>query len=379
MPSTTARRLPKTPSPDAGPDVRRVRQRLLKWYDAHHRRLPWRAEPGVAPKPYRVLVSEAMLQQTQVATVVPYFGRFMDALPTVRDLAGADEQAVLRLWQGLGYYRRARSLHAAAKVIVCDHGGVIPDNVADLLKLPGVGRYSAGAIASIAYGTRAPILDGNVARVLARLTLIEQPIDAPDTRKTLWRLAEELVPASRPGDFNQALMELGALICTKANPTCDACPLSGQCQARVVDRVASVPVPAKRKAPTLVHHHVIVMERAGRFLFEQRPATGLWANMWQLPTAEDLPAKANTSELSAWAADRSGLVLSDTQHVVAFTHQTTHRTIRFNVWHGLVTSGRLRRGAGRWRRLDQLNDLPLANPQRKAVAVLIKEDPQQHG
>ncbi|MEZ6191711.1 MAG: A/G-specific adenine glycosylase [Phycisphaerales bacterium] len=213
--------------PDADPRVGKVRQRLLKWYDAHRRHLPWRADKSETPNPYHVLVSEAMLQQTQVATVIPYFNRFIEALPTVDDLAAADEQAVLRLWQGLGYYRRARNLHAAAKAIQQEHGGKVPDTIEALLKLPGVGRYTAGAIASIAYGRPAPILDGNVARVLARLFLIEQPVDAPKTRNTLWQLAEQLVPDKRAGDFNQAVMELGALVCTKVNPSCEACPLSG--------------------------------------------------------------------------------------------------------------------------------------------------------
>ena len=168
---------------DAGPRATSIRRRLLAWYDKHQRVMPWRARKGRTPNPYHVLVSEAMLQQTQVATVIPYFNRFMDALPTLRDLAEAEEQQVLRLWQGLGYYRRARNLHAAAKLILRDHGGQVPDTVEALLKLPGVGRYTAGAIASIAHNRPAPILDGNVARVLARLFLIEQAIDEPTTRK----------------------------------------------------------------------------------------------------------------------------------------------------------------------------------------------------
>ena len=212
MPRARTKFIATAPPPDAGPRAARVRRRLLAWYDKNQRPMPWRALKGRTPNPYHVLVSEAMLQQTQVVTVVPYFQRFVGAMPTVCDLASAKEQEVLRLWQGLGYYRRARNLHAAARVIVRDHGGQVPDTVEALLNLPGIGRYTAGAIASIAYGRAAPILDGNVARVFARLFLIEQPVDAPETRKTLWRLAEELVPPKRPGDFNQAVMELGALV-----------------------------------------------------------------------------------------------------------------------------------------------------------------------
>ncbi len=348
-----------------------VRRRLLNWFDKARRDLPWRARPGQTPNPYHALVSEAMLQQTQVATVIPYFGRFIVECPTVRDLAEADEQAVLRLWQGLGYYRRARNLHAAAKAIVSVHGGRVPDNVAELLKLPGVGRYTAGAIASIAYNTRAPILDGNVARVLSRLCLIDTPTDATPTQKKLWAIAAGLVPKGRPGDFNQAMMELGALVCTKANPTCDACPLSKQCKAFEADRVADVPVPAKRKAPVQVDHHILAVYRRGRVLFEQRPATGLWSNMWQLPTAEDLNDAAGPATLQDWLQSRTGLTLTDPTRTDTFTHQTTHRTIRFHLWRSTATAGRLRPRAGTWRSLNAIDDLPLPNPQRKAVTLLI--------
>jgi A/G-specific adenine glycosylase len=366
---------PTTALPDRLSDLsaitKTIRRRLLAWYDSHHRDLPWRVKPSETPDPYCVLVSEAMLQQTQVATVLPYYVRFIEAFPTVRDLAGADEQAVLRLWQGLGYYRRARNLHAAARVIVDDHGAVVPGHVGDLLSLPGVGRYTAGAIASIAYGRAAPILDGNVARVLSRLFLINQPVDAHDTRKTLWRLAEELVPSRRPGDFNQAVMELGALVCTKANPSCSKCPLSSDCVALRDDRVAEVPVPAKRKTPLTAHHHIIAIERRGRFLFEKRPTKGLWSNMWQIPTSEDLSAKVKPAALRAWTDSRFGLSTDELKDIGSFTHQTTHRTIEFHVWHAPVTSGRLRPRSGLWRSLTNLNDLPLANPQRRVVTMLI--------
>ncbi len=361
---------PHTARPCGLEQARVIRRRLLAWYDKHRRELPWRAGPGKPPNPYHVLVSEAMLQQTQVATVLAYFLRFIEAFPTVRDLADAQEQAVLRQWQGLGYYRRARNLHAAARAIIAEHGGRVPDNVPDLLNLPGVGRYTAGAIASIAFGRPAPILDGNVARVFSRLFLIDQPIDTPQTRKTLWGLAQELVPTRRPGDFNQAVMELGALVCKKANPSCENCPLARECSALAVDRVSQVPVPARHKAPLAVHHHILAIERNGRFLFEQRPADGLWSNMWQLPTAEDLTIKATASSLTAWIESRFGLLARKAAQTGSFKHQTTHRTIRFHLWHASIKSGRLRPRSGVWRRLDHLDDLPLPNPQHKAVAMI---------
>src|SRR3954466_12295844 len=185
---------------------------LLAWFDRHQRALPWRT---VAPlDPYIVLVSEAMLQQTQVATVIPYFQRFIARFPTVTALAESDEQQVLRLWQGLGYYSRARNLRAAARMVVQEFNGQVPQTVQELLSLPGVGRYTAGAVASIAFGKRAPILDGNVARVLCRLDCIRDDPREPATRELLWSRAAQILPKSRLGDFNSALMELGALVCT---------------------------------------------------------------------------------------------------------------------------------------------------------------------
>src|SRR6185436_5567502 len=201
---------------------------LLSWYTRCRRDLPWRVARKHAtserPDPYYVLVSEAMLQQTQVATVIPYFNRFMAAYPTLRDLAGANEQEILRLWQGLGYYSRARCLLGTAKILVDQKNGEIPSTVEELLELPGIGRYTAGAIASLAFETRAPIVDGNVARVLSRLDLIREA-----SKESLWTRAEEILPQKRIGDFNSALMELGATICTPRAPKCLLCRVQKHC------------------------------------------------------------------------------------------------------------------------------------------------------
>ncbi|HMO26423.1 MAG TPA: A/G-specific adenine glycosylase, partial [Tepidisphaeraceae bacterium] len=209
---------------------------LLGWFDHARRDLPWRARPGQPANPYHVLVSEAMLQQTQVTTVIPYFHRFIDAFPTIRDLARSDEQRVLRLWQGLGYYARARNLRKCAIAVVERFAGEIPRTVDELLTLPGIGRYTAGAIASIAFGAPAPIVDGNVARVLCRLDAIEEDPKSKPVIDRLWSRAAELVPEKRSGDFNQAMMELGALVCTPKNPQCLLWPLRDRCRAREVGR-----------------------------------------------------------------------------------------------------------------------------------------------
>src|SRR5437868_8235337 len=224
---------------------------LLRWYTTHRRDLPWRVarkNPASAkPDPYYVLVSEAMLQQTQVATVIPYFNHFMDAYPTLRDLADANEQEVLRLWQGLGYYSRARNLLATAKILVEQKIGQIPASVNELLELPGIGRYTAGAIASLAFETRAPILDGNVTRVICRLDLICDDPKDPRVRENLWTRAEQLLPKKRIGDFNSALMELGATICTPRAPKCLLCPVQKHCAAFAAGVVEKIPPPSAKK------------------------------------------------------------------------------------------------------------------------------------
>ena len=342
--------------------VRWFRRTLLHWYDRHRRDLPWRGSGD----PYHVLVSEAMLQQTQVGTVIGYFSRFIEALATVAALAAAEEKQVLRLWQGLGYYRRARHLHAAAKMIIHDFDGRVPDSRQQLLELPGVGRYSAGAIASIAFGKAESAVDGNVARVLARFALIDEPIDDPAVRRLLWSLADQLVSRMRPGDFNQALMELGALVCTPASPNCPLCPLRTSCRAAATGRPGQLPIRVPRRAPVEVTHHVVAVHHNDRYLFEQRPDNGLWPSMWQLPTAEHDAAKKS----NAWLADRLGLRIGRRRQIDTFTHQTTHRTITFVLWQAAVTADRLHRGVGTWRCLDAIDDLPLANPQRRAVKLL---------
>ncbi len=347
------------------------RRALLAWYRREHRRLPWRAMPGRLGDPYRVLVSEAMLQQTQVATVIDYFNRFITALPTLADLAAADEQAVLRLWQGLGYYRRARHLHAAAKAIMSEHGGAAPADVDALRSLPGVGRYTAGAMASIAFGVSAPLVDGNVARVLARWEAIDEPVDRPAVQKRLWALASSLLPPrpGHPGDWNQALMELGAMICTPRGPRCLACPVRQWCRAAERGLQDQLPRRSPRRKPLAVTHHLVAVARDGTFLFEQRDDTGLWANLWQMPTWEAGPTDGSTHDIAAWLIDHVGLDIARPKPVARFDHATTHRAITFRVWHAHVRGGRRPR-AMRWRRLDQLDDLPLARPQQYAVKLL---------
>lgn len=357
---------------------RAIRRRLGAWYRSSHRPMPWRARPGALADPYHVLVSETMLQQTQVATVIAYFNRFIEALPTLETLASAPEQQVLRLWQGLGYYRRARHLHAAAKAILTQHAGKVPGDVDALLKLPGIGRYTAGAIASIAFGKPEPLVDGNVTRVLTRWLAIKEPANQPAVQKKLWSLAAELVPRKHPGDFNQALMELGATLCTPRSPQCDACPVASLCLARSQGLAEQIPAKVIRTQPRSVSHHILAVQHATEpehWLFELRPPRGLWSNLWQMPTAEHLPldtATADASSLAAsqlrdWFHQQQKLGVTEPVQVTSFKHQTTHRDIEFTLWRckALAEAPKLT-----WRALDAVDDLPLAKPQLRAVQAL---------
>ena len=254
-------------------------EKILRWYARHGRELPWRDSPD----PYAVWVSEIMLQQTRVEAVIPYFERWMKRFPNVRELAAASEQDVLSLWEGLGYYSRARNLYKAARMVVDDYGGDLPREVAALRKLPGIGRYTAGAIASMAFGMDVATLDGNLRRVFARVFDVAEPADAPVGEKILWALAEAHLPKGRAGDFNQALMDLGASLCLPRNPACLLCPLRDLCKARLLGVQEQRPV-LKPKAE--VPHYTVtaaVVLREGKILLAKRPSKGLLGGMWEFP------------------------------------------------------------------------------------------------
>jgi len=260
--------------------MRAFASRIVAWQRARGRHdLPWQRTRD----PYRIWVSEVMLQQTQVATVLAYYARFMEAFPDVRALAAASEDAVLAQWSGLGYYRRARHLHAAARKVVASHGGAFPRDAATLVTLPGIGRSTAAAIAAFASGERGAILDGNVKRVLARHRGIGGDPSSPAVEKSLWEIATRLLPREDIEAYTQGMMDLGATICTRANPRCDACPVASDCVARVEDRIAELP--GKRARRELPHRavQVLLVERAGEVLLERRPSTGVWGRLWSLP------------------------------------------------------------------------------------------------
>jgi A/G-specific adenine glycosylase len=260
---------------------------LLAWFDQYGRKhLPWQQRRS----PYRVWVSEIMLQQTQVNTVIPYYERFMERLPDVQALAAADEDIVLHLWTGLGYYARARNLHKTAQLIVAEHGGVFPDSVDALSALPGIGRSTAGAIRALGTGQHAVILDGNVKRVLCRVHCVEGPPEQPKVQQKLWQFAEQHTPRERCADYTQAIMDLGATLCARTKPACGLCPVNEFCEAHATNRTADFPnkkiaktLPVKSTYMLIFHHR-----DAQQVLLEKRPPQGIWGGLWSFPETDDV-------------------------------------------------------------------------------------------
>ena len=335
-----------------------VRRRLLAWYRRERRDLPWRRDAD----PYRVWLSETMLQQTRVDTVVPYYERFLARFPDLGALAAADEEDVLRLWAGLGYYARARNLRRAAQIVVREHGGALPRDADALAALPGVGRYTAGALRSIAFKQPAAIVDGNVRRVLSRLCAAPRLPDAD-----AWRLAGELVPARAPDEFNQALMELGALVCTPRNPACPRCPVAAACEARASGEPEAFPAPARKSRARTVHAVAGVLVRRGRVLLLRRPSRGLLGGLWEIPNVSDQPAAA----LSALVRERSGLRVAAGEPVGAVRHLFSHIDLRLGLVRLEDRGGRLspaERVDARLCTRAELGELPLSRLMKKALA-----------
>lgn len=353
-----------------GEVIERVRAALLGWYRSHRRDLPWRG----AGDPYAVWVSEAMLQQTQVQTVIPYFTRWMERFPTVAALAEAPLEEVLRHWAGLGYYARARNLHAAARAVVERHGGALPADAGALLALPGIGRYTAGAILSIAFGIPAPILDGNAVRVLSRLFLVEGDTSKGDVQRRLWALAEALVPEDAPGDFNQGVMELGATVCTPEAPACGACPLAGECGALAAGRVAELPQARRRPETVLVEHACAVLRENGAVLLVRRPREGLWGGLWELPRAERRPEET-LAECAVRAARESvGLEVTPGARLATVRHTVTHHRITLHAVAAEAAEGTpaaVGCDAWEWVPLDCTAGRPISAPQSRILRALL--------
>jgi A/G-specific adenine glycosylase len=302
---------------------------LLRWYDALAVELPWRGETD----PYRVWLSEIMLQQTQIETVKPYYARFLDAYPTVAELAAAPLDDVLKRWEGLGYYSRARNLHRAAQVVIAEHGGQFPHTAEGLQALPGIGRYTAGAIASIAFGERAPVLDGNVIRVFSRLDDLADDVTQPATIARLWLLAEERLPTARVGDYNQALMDLGRVICKPRAPLCGDCPVRAHCRAYASGTQGERPVKAaKAKTP---HYDVtagMIWDVRGKLLIAQRPLNGLLGGLWEFPGGKAEPGETLEACLARELHEELGIAVEVGALFVVVRHTFTHFRITLHAF-----------------------------------------------
>lgn len=335
------------------------RQKLLAWYDRAARDLPWRHSQD----PYAIWVSEVMLQQTRVDTVIPYYERFLEQFPTPAALAGAEEDEVLSRWSGLGYYRRARLLHAGAQELVARYGGEIPEDAEQRRALPGVGRYTAGAIGSIAFGKEEAVVDGNVSRVLARLFRIDSPIGAAATTRRLWEEAERLVPGKRPGEFNQALMELGATVCTPKQTGCTRCPVSAHCEAYAHGEVEKLPVARARKKPKELELSAVVATsgRTGeRKVWLVKGERALFGGLWSLPMLEGAPRQAlHDSGLEARLQSKC---------VAKVEHVLSHRRLRIEVFRATGAKG-TRSGSRRAFTEASLEEVGISSLTRKLLAA----------
>jgi A/G-specific adenine glycosylase len=350
--------------------------RLLTWFAQHRRDLPWRRDRD----PYRIWVSEVMLQQTQVATVIPFFERFVARFPGLGSLACADEQEVLRLWEGLGYYRRARDLLRAAKQLFAAHGGTFPADAASLVGLPGFGQYTRNAVLSQAFDLRLPIVEANTQRVLSRLFGREEdPRRSGAARRWLWQAAQQILPAKRAGEFNQALMELGALVCTET-PRCDECPLVARCSARQQGRQQQIPARTPPPAVTLVRESAVVVRRGTQVLLVQRPATGRWASLWEFPHAALAEGELHEQAAARLVEELTGVKARLGPEILTLTHGVTRYRITLVCFEAEHESEEFRPGSyvqGVWVKPEELARYPVSSPQRRLARALAEPGRQR--
>jgi A/G-specific adenine glycosylase len=342
---------------------------LLAWYRRNARDLPWRRTRD----PYHIWLAESMLQQTRIDTALPYYQRFVERFPTVRALADAKLDDVLRLWAGLGYYTRARNLHKAAQIVVSECDGEFPRTAEQLQQLPGVGRYTAGAIASVAFGQPVPVVDGNVRRVLARLFAIEGNIAAAAATRRVWQLAERLVAPRAPGAFNQALMELGACVCLPKNPSCPTCPLRKWCSAAAQGIQERLPKRPRKKPVPRVQAAAAAIRRNGRYLIVKRPARGLLGGLWGLPCIDVRDGEPHAAMLRNHVKEMLGLDVTVRAPLGRVRHAFSHRLLELHVYRCEARAGRVGRRSDRelrWVSPRRFGDYAFASVDRKALAML---------
>ena len=347
----------------------KIAKRLLAWYAANQRSFPWRETTD----PYAVWVSEIMAQQTRLETMLPYYQKWLKRFPTVGALAAADQQEVLVLWEGLGYYGRARNLHKAAQIVISDHGGRLPKTTSELIKLPGIGAYTAGAITSIAFGADQPVVDGNVKRVLARVFVIPEAVNTSNGEKRIWAAASEQLPKGQAGAYNQALMDLGAVVCSPRNPRCGQCPISDDCKAFQTGRQGDFPVKLRR---TKVPHHTVtaaVIWRDNQVLITQRGQNDLLGGMWEFPGGKQEEGETLKNCLKREIKEELGVKIKVGEALGVFQHAYTHFKVTLHAFESELVKGELRLNvhqAAEWVSLEALHDYPMGKIDRQISLML---------
>ncbi|MDU2065984.1 MAG: A/G-specific adenine glycosylase [Sporomusaceae bacterium] len=345
---------------------------LLTWYKAEKRDLPWRRDQD----PYKIWVSEIMLQQTRVEAVIPYFERFLSRFPTIESLAVAPEEEVLQYWQGLGYYSRARNLHKGVREVAVAYGGKIPVCPTEIKKLAGVGDYTAGAIASIAFQVDCPAVDGNVMRVFSRLFAVAEDISTTAVKRKITKLVHDQLPQGEAGDFNQALMDLGAAVCIPGNPRCQFCPLTAYCEAFKLERTKELPIKRPKKQPRSVYVTASVIVYKEKYLVIQRPKTGLLAGMWQFPAQELERPQVLAENASFW--ETQGIQFETGEFLCALTHTFSHIRWYLEVYcySAKVIPKELAANSPvkRWLTCSELKDITWAGPYGKIAAMILERN-----
>ena len=357
--------------------VRTIQTSLSGWYQKEKRDLPWRNTED----PYHILVSEFMLQQTQVKTVIPYYQRWIRSFPSPGKLAAARESRVLKHWEGLGYYSRARNLHRSAKLIKKDFQGKVPDSLEEILSLPGVGRYTAGAVLSIAFNKKMPVLDGNVKRVLARLFCLEENGSTKTSENRLWQTAENLIPEKNPGDFNQALMELGATICLPKNPLCLLCPLNSICEAKKEGAQEKFP-PAKMKTPAKkIEVSAAVIFRNGKTYIQQRPLKGLMGGLWEFPGGKIEKNESPEDCLKREIREELGIGIAIEKKIMTLKHTYTQFRVTLHVFLCAPASAKIRTTScdqWKWVPVRDINKYPFPAANVKIINYLLNNGLNGH-
>ena len=353
----------------SSPGITGFQNRLMAWYGKNSRSLPWRKTFD----PYKIWVSEVMLQQTQVNTVIPYYERFLPSFPDINSLAGADIQDVLKRWEGLGYYARARNLHRSAKIVLNDHGGKLPEDSKTLLRLPGIGDYIAAAVLSIAFGQPHPVVDGNVKRVLARLETLDMPVNQPACHDIIKSISRRLLDEHHPGTFNQALMELGALVCTPKNPGCGVCPIQSLCKAFQRGLTDQYPLRIKSRPVPEVHVAVGVVCKNGRVLITRRKPDGLLGGLWEFPGGKVLEGETPEAACIREIREEVNLGVQIDGFVKRIRHAYTHFKIVADVFacHHLSGTIRLKGPVDfKWIRLSDIDKFPFPKANHKFIPEL---------